>query len=308
MTSTQPMHRRAFLSTLATATAAAVLAPRARAAAPFHLHYLLASSLFGNLPLAEILPVVKSTGADAIDLWPKVHGTQREEIDALGHDRFAEMLRQHGLTLGATTRFDRGPLRLSDEIEAVQKLGGKIIVTGSAGKPQTPGKATKEEVAAFAEKLKPVGEKAAAAGLTVAIENHIHALIESPDSLRWLAELAPPGIGIAFAPFHLPQDPALLAGLIRGLDPKLALFYAWQHGKGASAPISKDDERLQLPGRGPLDFRPLLAALRDIHFTGPTEIFMHPTPRGQPIAPTAAEVATLIAEARAYLERLLTKA
>jgi sugar phosphate isomerase/epimerase len=301
------IHRRDFLSALAGAAAAALTLPCARAAEPFRLRYLLASSLFGNLPLTEILPVVKSTGASSIDLWPKVHGTQREEIDSLGHNRFAEMLRQNRVALGGTTRFDRGPLRLDEEIAVVSGLGGRIIVTGSAGKPQTPGAASKEEIAAFAEKLKPVGEKAAEAGVTMAIENHIHALIESPDSLRWLADLAPPGIGIAFAPFHLPQDPALLAGLIRHLGPKLALFYAWQHAKGASAPISKDDERLQLPGRGSLDFRPLLSALREIQFAGPTEIFMHPTPRGLPIAATAGEVAALINQSREYLEGMLAK-
>ena len=38
--------------------------------------------MYGSLPLAEILPEVKKTGTTSIELWPKKHGTQREEIDS----------------------------------------------------------------------------------------------------------------------------------------------------------------------------------------------------------------------------------
>jgi hypothetical protein len=43
--------------------------------------------------------------------------------------------------------------------------------------------------------------------LTIGIENHINNLIDTPDSLRWLADgiRNVPGIGIALAPYHLPQ-------------------------------------------------------------------------------------------------------
>jgi hypothetical protein len=45
--------------------------------------------------------------------------------------------------------------------------------------------------------------------------------------------------------------------------------------------------------------------LKQINFTGPTEIFMHPTPRGIPILPTAVEVTAEIAHAKAALESQL---
>jgi len=62
---------------------------------------------------------------------------------------------------------------------------------------------------------------------------------------------------------------------------------------------------MQLPGRGTLDFRPMLAALKKIDFSGWTEIFMHPVPRGIPILDTAAEVTDELERARIYLENLL---
>jgi sugar phosphate isomerase/epimerase len=297
------MKRRDFLRTLAAASG--TLLASARAAEPFRPRYMLASALYGDLPLATILPEVKKTGATSIDLWPKKHGTQREEIDMIGHEKFAAMLKEHGLTLGGTTRFDLGPFKQAEEIDVVQKLGGSIIVTGAAGSYKLTGDALKEEVRGFAEKLKPTGVKAQAQGVTVAIENHVNSLIDTPDSLRWFAEFAPPGIGIALAPYHLPQETALLAELIEKCGPKLTLFYAWQYGMGCMKPMPKEEEIQQLPGRGKLDFKPLFAALGQIGFTGPTEIFMHPTPRGIPILPTAEQVTAEINHSRSYLDALV---
>jgi sugar phosphate isomerase/epimerase len=70
-------------------------------------------------------------------------------------------------------------------------------------------------------------------------------------------------------------------------------------------PMPKDEELQQMPGRGKLDFTPLLKALKDIRYEGFTEIFMHPTPRGIPILPTAAEVTAEINRSREYLEKCL---
>ena len=79
--------RRQFLSTTA---AAAALPTIATAAKPkFRLNYILSSSMYGRLPLKEILPEVTETGAATIDIWPAVHGNQREQIEAMGHDSSA---------------------------------------------------------------------------------------------------------------------------------------------------------------------------------------------------------------------------
>jgi sugar phosphate isomerase/epimerase len=140
----------------------------------------------------------------------------------------------------------------------------------------------------------------------VAIENHSSTLINEPDAIRWLRDFsAGKPLGIALAPYHLPQDPELMAGLIRELDDRLALFYAWEYGRGCMKPMPLEEELMQLPGRGSLDWAPLLRALRDIRFSGWTEIFMHPTPRGRPIRETAAEVTEEINRARAHLETVL---
>lgn len=298
-------NRRRFLQSLSALAAAPAFAAEPP---PWKLNYMLASSMYGSLPLAEILPEVKKTGATSIELWPKKHGTQREEIDAIGHDKFAAMLKDHGLTFGGTTRYDLGPFRLTEEIGIVNKLGGTFIVTGGAGDYKVSPEQLKLNVKAFVEKMKPHAALAAENGLTLGIENHINNLIDTPDSLRWLADGIRniPGIGIALAPYHLPQDATLQAELIQHIDQKMTLFYAWEYGKSCAKAMPKEEELQQMPGRGKLDWRPLLQALKAIHFTGPTEIFMHPTPRGIPILPTAAETTAEIVRAKQHLASLIS--
>ena len=67
-------------------------------------------------------------------------------------------------------------------------------------------------------------------------------------------------------------------------------------------------QKKQMPGVGPLDFKPMLAALKRHRFAGWTSIFMHPTPRGTPLHPTAPEVSAQINRSRAYLERTMADA
>jgi len=272
----------------------------------FHLRYILGSCIYGTTALDQILAQVRATGAEHIDIWPKVHGDQSEQVEAMGEERFAALLAEHQVGLGISTRFDLGPFGLQQEMAFVGRLGGKILVTGSKGPKGLEGKALKAAVQGFAEQLKPHIEAAAEQGVIIAIENHGNALIESPDSMKWLVELCDsPHLGIALAPYHLPVDAKLVARLIEDLGEGLALFYGWQHGMGCHEERPKEEELMQLPGRGRMTFTPLMAALRKIDYAGWTEIFMHPVPRGIPILPTLDEVTAEINRARDYLEDCL---
>jgi sugar phosphate isomerase/epimerase len=62
-----------------------------------------------------------------------------------------------------------------------------------------------------------------------------------------------------------------------------------------------------MPGRGSLDFVPLLRALKQIGYRGFTEIFMHPVPRGIPILETTDAVTEEINRARRFLDQCLTR-
>lgn len=284
--------------------AGAAAAPAFAAPAPYRLKTILASALYGAMPLATVLPEVARAGAAAIDVWCLPHGKQREEVDEMGVDAFAALLREHQVAVGAFTRYPLGPFGLRDELKIVQRLGGRVIVTGSGGPKGLSGAELKDAVRAFLEKMKPHAEAAGEAGVTIAIENHSGSLLSSPDSIRWFAEFnRSPRLGVAFAPHHLPKAVDQMPGLIETLGPSLAFFYAQEYGLGFQEALGIEKEILQMPGRGGgLDYRPLVAALKKIRYEGYVEIFMHPTPRGIPIYPTAPEVTAAVNISRDYLD------
>jgi sugar phosphate isomerase/epimerase len=308
-----PLNRRQFTAGLVGAAAAGALTGRwpaasARDQREFTLNYILGSSMYGYTDVREIVPEVRRVGATALDIWPKVHGNQREQLDEMGEAKFAALLNEHGVRLGCITQYKLGPFGLQDEMRLAQCLGCQTMVTGGQGPKGLAGSELKKAVGVFVEQMRPHLAVAEETGVTIAIENHANNLIESPDSLKWLAELRPSQhLAVAFAPYHLPQDEQLLSGLIRDLGGAIAMFYAWQHGMGCHDKLPKQQELLQMPGRGELDFAPLLAALRDINYTGWTEIFMHPVPRGIPILETTAAVTAEINRSREYLATCLAK-
>ncbi len=304
--------RRSFCASSAVAAGSAVM-PRTLAdaaeAESFQLKYILGSCMYGYQYVGEILPEVRKTGATALDIWPKVHGNQREQLTDLGEEKFAVMLEQHELSLGCITQYKLGPFGLQDEMRLAQRFGCRTMVTGARGPAGLQGADLKAGVQDFIERMKPHLEIAEETGVTIAIENHGNNLIESPDSLKWLAELSPSKrLAIAFAPYHLPQDAELLGRLVETLGDSIAVYYAWQHGRGCHEKLPKDEELLQMPGRGDLDFAPMLAALKQMNYSGWTEIFMHPVPRGIPILETASAVTAEINQSRDYLNQLLTNA
>jgi sugar phosphate isomerase/epimerase len=277
---------------------------------PFQLHYVLASAMYGTTSLAEILPEVHKTGAAAIDLWPRVHGNQREQVASMGEQAFQVLLNQNRVRLGVISQYRLGPFGLQKEMRFAARMGGPgtVLIAGGSGPTGLRGTELKSAVSFFAEKMKSHLAVAAETGTIVAIENHGHNLIDSPDSIKWLCELSPsPQLGIAIAPHHLPQDADLIATLITDLGSKVAFFYAQQHGKGSSKKMPKREELLQMPGRGKLNFVPILAALKKIGYQGLTEIFMHPTPRGIPILESTVAVTQEINRARGYLTRCCQK-
>lgn len=297
--------RRAALA-LSTAASLSFIQATQAAEKPFRFRYGLASCLYGYAPIGEILREVKTCGATGIDIWPKAHGNQREQLDQLGEERFAELLRRYEIELSCITQYKLGPFGLSDEIPLANRLGCKTIVTAGKGPKNLKGVELKNAIAEFVKKLAPTIELARENGVRIAIENHANNLIHDGDSLRYLVELAPSDvIGVAFAPYHLPQDPQVLCTLLRDLGGSLDVFYAWQHGMGCMTKLPKEQELLQLPGRGDLDFGPIVKTLAEVGFEGWTEIFMHPVPRGIPILETTDAVTAELNRSRKYLEGLL---
>lgn len=299
------MNRRTFCQ----AASAVVLSRSARAQKhdhPFKLNYVVSSAMYGTTALSEVLPEIRKTGSSFIDIWPRPHANHREQITMMGLEAFEQLLSEHEVKLGVLTQYKLGPFGLARELPIARRFGCHTIVCGAVGKRDSTGKALKSEIRKFTERMKPHADAAAEHGVTIAVENHSGQILSTPDGIKWFAEFAThPHLALAFAPHHLPQDAQLQGSLLAGLGSKVAFFYGQQHGTGSSRKQAREKELLQMPGRGPLDFTPLLRALKSINFTGFTEPFMHPFPRGIPIHDSTAGVTAEIIRSRSYLEKCL---
>lgn len=281
--------------------------PLRAAAPPLKLNYLLASALYGDMTLDVILPEVSAAGCAGLDVWCKPHGTQREQVEAMGLEAFAELLKRHAVKPVCFTQYPLGPFGLQKEFPVIKKLGGSLMVCGSGGPKNLAGAEARDAIKAFLEKMKPHADAAAEHGITLAIENHASSLLSSRDSIRAWAEFNKhPALGVAFAPHHLSANVDDMPGLIRDLGSKnLPFIYLQEHGVGSQKKVEKEIELQQLPGLGTLDYKPILRALREVEFSGWAEIFMHPTPRGVPILPTAKEITAALQKSRAHIDKLI---
>jgi len=294
--------RRQFITAAASAALLTAL-PTTANSGNFKLNYILASSMYGRMPLADILPEVRNTGAEWIDIWCEQHANHREQIEDMGHGSFQKLLQAHQAKVGVYTCYNPGLLKSEQWMRTVRKFGGSMIVSGAGGPKGLAGAELKSGIKAFAEKAKPAIDLAGELGVQIALENHVGGLLSSLDSLPMMMDaIAEMHVGIAFAPYHLPQDSAALAKVIRTLGGRIKYFYAWEHGNGSSKPLPMVLQMKQMPGYGQMDFFPLLAALKEIRYTGWTSVFMHPVPRGAPILPRPSEITAAINRSRDYLQ------
>ena len=278
---------------------------------PFSLKYLLNSAMYGEMPLDVILPQIEKTGSVGIDIWCKVHGNQREQIDEMGFEGFEKMLAKHKAKWILSTRYPLGPFRLQEEMAVMKRFGGEMVLCGSKGPKEPKGEEAKTAVKALLEKMKPHVAKAEELGITICIENHDHQLLYHPGSLRYFAEFnQSKHLGIAFALHHLHKFVPEIPKLIRDLgNAQIPFIYFQEHSEGIRKKMPKEIEMQQMPGfGGGLDYKPIVKTLRDIAYQGYVEIFMHPVPRGIPILPTAEEITAAINKSRAYVSKCLAAA
>jgi len=280
--------RRQFLLTSAAAagtTASGLLAGTAAAKPkPGWAMRLSTSSIhFSKLPIEQACQRIAALGFEAIDIWSAHAGCPHlDDVQArLGPDGLRKLLHQNRLKLYAFSVY-RGGYRKYAEL--LGKAGGGVAVRGSTGAAR-PDELT-SRTKAFIESLKPDLELADKYDSYLAIENHGGALLNSLDSFKAFVETnTHPRLGIALAPYHVQGTKATVEEVIRACGKQLLFFYAWQRAKGVG----------QLPGHGPTDFTPWIAALANAGYAWYVNPFMHHEP--QPDAMSAA-----LAKSRDYLK------
>jgi sugar phosphate isomerase/epimerase len=225
---------------------------------------------FSFLSVEKACEQIAALGFEAVDFWnSRFQCPHLDEIEKrLGPEGLKELLARCKLKLYAFSYLPD----YAHYAELIGKAGGCLVVRSSrAGRPQN----VRAEMKAFLEGLKPQIELAEKNNSHLAVENHGGALLDSPDSLKAFVDMnRNPRLGIALAPFHLQARGASVPEAIGIAGRQLFFFYAWQH-----ADLKKNPSNLnQLPGIGPTDFTPWIAALAKANYRWYVNPFMHGHP------------------------------
>jgi sugar phosphate isomerase/epimerase len=290
---TQGIARRRFLTVAAGSASAALLSRFScwqAVASPHQWNMRLSCSSinFTKLPIEQACRQIAALGFEAIDIWSAHAGCPHldDVQDRLGPEGLKELLAKNKLKLYAFSVYKGGYAKYA---ELLGKMGGGVAVRGSGLKcdPQE----LQPRMKAFLEGLKPEVELAEKYNSYLAIENHGNSLLDSLDSLKAFVELnRHPRVGLAMAPYHLQSAKVSVEAAIAVASKQLLFFYACQRGDGIE----------QMPGHGPADFTPWLAALAKINYAWYVDPFMHREP--EPPAMAAAHE-----KACQYLRKCYTK-
>ncbi len=221
---------------------------------------------FKSLPIEQVCACISKMGFEAIDIWsahakcPHLDDVQKR----IGPDGLKKILKKNRLRLNSFSVYQGGYKKYA---ELLGKAGGGIAIQGSTKKcaPNELSNAMKK----FINSLKPLVELAEENNSFLAIENHGHKLLHTLDSFKAFTDInTSKHLGIALAPYHLQAAKASVVDAISTCREQLFFFYAWQKGKGMD----------QLPGQGPIDWKPWLKTLSDIAYKHYVNPFMHKGP------------------------------
>jgi sugar phosphate isomerase/epimerase len=282
------INRRQFLQQL-TVGAAALLTARATAARPWKMKLSGSSINFASLPIEQACQRIAALGFEAIDIWsPHAKCPHLDDVqNRLGAEGLKELLARNRLRLCSFSVYAGGYAKYA---ELLGKVGGGLAIHGSA-KAVKPEELT-ARMKVFLEQLKPDIELAEKSNSYIAIENHGGALLHTVDSFKAFVDLNKnPRVGIALAPYHVQAGKQSVVDAIAAAGSQLFFFYAWQNAPGVG----------QLPGHGPADFTPWLAALAKINYRGYVTPFLHHEPPPD-------ETFKALEKSRDYLQACYTKA
>ncbi len=291
-----PVSRRGFLSSAAAGAVAAATGPLAGRADEeagkknrWEMRLSTSTIQFSSLPVEEAIARIAGLGFDAVDVWSAHAGCPHldDVANRLGAQGLVKCCKENGVQLYAFSVYHGGYPRYA---ELLGKAGGGVAVRGAAraGKPSELAARMKK----FLEGLKPDIELAGKHNSFIALENHGGNILNSLAGLKAFVDHNPSKrLGIALAPYHLQGAGVSVPEAIRTVGESLLFFYAWQRGKGLQ----------QLPGHGPADCTPWLAALAEAGYARYVNPFMHHEPPPD-------EMAKALKKSRDYLMECCRKA
>jgi sugar phosphate isomerase/epimerase len=255
--------RRQFLARSTAIATASLLPLHSLAAERWPLRLSTSSIHYSKLPIEQACQRISALGFQAIDIWSAYTGCPHldDVANRLGPDGLKDLLAKNNLKLFAFSVYVGGYRKYAG---LLGNSGGGVAIQGASA-PCPPAE-LKARMKTFIESLKPDLELCEKHNSFLAIENHGSSLLDSLDSFKAFTDTnTHPRLGIALAPYHLQAIKASVEDAIVICGKQILFFYAWQLADGTK----------QLPGVGPTDFAPWLAALAKINYGGYVNPFMH---------------------------------
>ena len=282
--------RREFLAASAGMGLGLAAASQAAPESKWRMRLSTSTIQYSKLSIEQACERIAALGFEGVDIWSAHAGCPHldDVLTRLGAEGLKELLAGTKLKLYSFSVYRGGYAKYA---KLLGEAGGGVAVHGS-GRKVKPDELT-GAMKKYFERLKPEIELAEKHNSYVAVENHGGSLLNSLDSFRAFVEQnpAPKRVGIALAPYHLQRIKASVPEAIGIAGKQLLFFYAWQAAKNTG----------QLPGHGPADFTPWLAALARIKYAWYVNPFMHHEP-----APD--EMDDALARSRDYLRECHAKA
>lgn len=263
--------------------------------------------LFNQLDLYGALEHIAWAGYDGAEL--AFLGTMAQHIeldtDQAYIDEVKSMAKRHGLELfaieaavgagiGVAAELEEDKVELMTKVfEVASRLSIPVVAIGSGGKAGD--REVTKQVFRYIDQL---GEAAESWDVTLAVKAHVGASVYNAESaLQLLGAVDSPAVGINFDPSHLHRSGEDLTEAASKIGDRIV------HSHFRDCPHRERHPGLpeqQIPGRGEIDIRATLRALRDTGYDRVLDLevigaFTYPLSRQMGIA----------AEARGYLNRCL---
>jgi sugar phosphate isomerase/epimerase len=228
-----------------------------------------------NVPIDVSLKHLANLGFDAVEITVLPHFTTGlSKLDSSERKRIAHLLQEHKLALSAVGSYlnlmEQDPEQFAQHLAYVQSTidlavdwaqDGRlpVVISGFGGRPGDL--ATLQ--AQLVDRLNVLGEYAQARGVTVALEHHVGAAVETPDqTVGIMQQIESPAIRVNFDISHFN-----VVGIpIEESVTKMIPYTAHTHVK---------DERGRyptyeylIPGEGEFDYARYLKAMRAHGYTG----------------------------------------
>ena len=224
-----------------------------------------------RLTLADALQDLRQAGADGIEFTPRPG-----ELDAAGltPDAVRRMLRDAGLAVSA--HYFSGPFhdpakkteilaRAQDMIDSLRGFGAANMVIGPPAPPT--GMSRMDAIARIAPVLDDIGRLARSHGVAIGIHPHLNTVIETPEETDAILRQCDPAlVGLALDTGHFYLAGGDVVSVLRTHGNRLNYL----HFKDAVRPFARPDffPNLRDLGKGGVDFRGVMQALKDLRYRG----------------------------------------